>query len=88
MPTDRFDKHAAGLMTPGEDGFAITPNDGADLTRVPRSIYVGGAGNIALVTAKGTTLTFVGLGAGQVLPMRANRVLATGTTATNLIGLD
>lgn len=88
MPTDRYDKHASSLMAPADDGFAITPNDGADLARVPRSIYVGGAGNIALVTAKGTSLTFQGLSAGQVLPLRVNRVLSTGTTATNLIGLD
>ncbi len=88
MPTDRFDKHAAGLMTPAEDGFSITPNDGADLSRVPRSIFVGGAGNVVLVTAKGTELTFNGLAAGSVLPVRANRVKATGTTATGLIGLD
>jgi len=88
MPTDRYDKHASSLMAPADDGFAITPNDGADLTRTPRSIYVGGAGNIALITSKGTTVTFTGLAAGSVLPIRANRVLATGTTATNLIGLD
>lgn len=87
-PTDRFDKHAAGLMTPADDGFAITPHDTNDLARTPRSIYVGGAGNIVLVTFKGTELTFNGLAAGSVLPVRANKVKSTGTTATGLVGLD
>lgn len=88
MPTDRFDKHAAGLMTPAEDGFAISPHDTNDLARTPRSIFVGGAGSIVLVTAKGTELTFNGLAAGSVLPVRASKVKATGTSATFLVGLD
>lgn len=87
MP-DNFGSYRSGLSSPAEDGFAITPNDGADLPRVTRAIYVGGAGNIALVTAKGTTLTFVGVAVGQVLSVRASRVNLTNTTATNLIGLD
>ena len=87
MP-DNFDNQNPGLTAPASDGFAITPNDGADLGRVPRAIFVGGAGAIALVTKAGTTLTFSGLTAGTVLPVRAKRVLATGTTATGLIGLD
>lgn len=88
MPTDAFSNQNPGLSAPASDGFAITPNDGADLARVPRAIFVGGAGAVALVTKRGTTLTFSGLTAGTILPVRANRVLATGTTATLLIGLD
>lgn len=69
------------------DGFAITPNDGTDLTKDAAGIYVGVTGNIVLNTAKGMTLTFVAVPAGTILPIDTRRVLATGTTATNLIAL-
>lgn len=87
MP-DNFDSATPGLQAPASDGFAITPNDSAELTRTCRSIFVGGAGNISLVTKAGTTLSFVNVAAGSILPVRAKQVNATGTTATNLIGLD
>jgi hypothetical protein len=69
------------------DGAAITPSDTVDLPAPARAIFVGGAGNIVLVTLGGTTLTFQGLLAGQILPVAASRVRATSTTATNLIAL-
>lgn len=70
------------------DGFAITPDDSNDLAVDAGSIYVGVTGNIALVTVGGTTLTFLAVQAGSILAVKARRVLATGTTATNLIGLN
>jgi hypothetical protein len=69
------------------DGFAITPNDSADMAAVAVQVYVGVAGNMVVDTTEGTTLTFIGLQAGQILPVKCRRVRATGTTATNLIGL-
>jgi hypothetical protein len=87
MPTDRFGTHTRGLTAPASGAFAITPSDAAELTETARAIYVGGAGTIALVTKDGTTVSFVGLSAGTVLPVSTVRVLATGTTATSLVGL-
>lgn len=72
---------------PALDAFAITPSDSTNFTDVARSIYVGVAGNIAVVTLAGNTVTFVGAAAGSVLPVAAKRVNATNTTATNLVGL-
>ncbi len=87
MP-DNFDPYQPGLNSPASDGFAITPHDSNQLARTTRYIYVGGAGAVALVTKAGTTLTFAAVPVGTVLPVRASIVKATGTTATNLIGLD
>jgi len=50
-------------------------------------LYVGGAGDIAMVTNGGDTVTFVGLNTGQFIPVQALKVAATGTTATNIIAL-
>lgn len=50
------------------------------------SIYVGGAGNIALVlVGSSTAVTYVGVAAGSWLPVNATKVLSTGTTATDIV---
>lgn len=68
--------------------LAVTPNDSTDLTySTCRAIYVGGAGNIALVDGAGTTVTFTGVTAGSILPVQTARINATGTTATSLVAL-
>lgn len=66
------------------DAFSITPSDST--TQRAQAVYVGAAGNVALRTEDGTTLTFSGAQAGTILPVKTNQILATGTTATNLIG--
>jgi hypothetical protein len=66
------------------DAFAITPSDAS--TQRAQAVYVGGAGNVAIKTEDGTTLTFVGAQAGTILPVKTLQILATGTTATNLAG--
>lgn len=70
-------------MYPG-DAATVTPSDAFDFP-TPSIIYVGGGGNVNVTTAQGTTLVFVGLMAGQVLPVQVKRVWATSTTATNLV---
>jgi len=84
---DTFDKQATGLDSPASNAFAITPHDTNELTTVTRGIYIGAAGDIALTTVGGDSVTFVGLLAGSILPVRANIVKSTATTATSLIGL-
>jgi hypothetical protein len=66
------------------DAFAITPSDAT--TQRAYALYVGGAGNVAVKTEDGTTLTFAGAQAGMILPLRVTQVLSTGTTATNILG--
>ena len=67
--------------------FAITPSDTVNLQNVA-VVYVGGAGNIKVMTANGDTVVFNGVLAGTVLPVQVLRVYATGgTTATYLVGI-
>ena len=74
---------------PGYDAFVITPNSGANLATPVRALWVGAAGDICLVTMKGTSLTFTGVNAGSILPIQCIRVNATtsGTTAGGIIGI-
>lgn len=75
------------VESPADDAFAITASNTTVFTEIPRAIYVGGAGNLAVVMASGETITFTGVVAGQVYPIRVQQVLSTGTTATGLVGL-
>lgn len=52
-----------------------------------RAIYVGGSGNLAVTMWDGGNITFSGLPAGALLPIRVSAILNSGTTATNVIGL-
>lgn len=87
MADDVFAGRDIDLDSPADHAAAITPNDSTDLAKSTRSIWVGGAGNVELVTVSGETVTFSGAAAGSIIPIRAQRVRATGTTATNLVGM-
>ena len=66
---------------------AITPHDTNLLPTISRSIYVGGTGAVKVKTADGNDVTFPAVPVGTILPIRAQQVFATGTTATNLVSL-
>lgn len=84
---DPFPSQTPSLLGPIENGFSVTPNDGADLAQTTRAIWVGGAGNIKITTRGGDAITLVGVPAGTMLPIRASRIWSTGTTATSIHGL-
>lgn len=86
MP-DRFQYSTPSLSGPAAHAFAVTPNDGVDLSETTRALYVGTAGSIAAVMASGASVTFGSIASGTVLPVRVTRVLATGTTASAILGL-
>ena len=86
MATDLFENFPLAFTMPYNDGFAITKSDDDELAQVTRGIYVGGAGNISLVTERGNTIVLKGALAGTILNVRAVKVLAA-TTATDLVGL-
>lgn len=69
------------------NAFVITKSDTTVFPAHADAIYVGGAGDVAVRTVRGTTLTFSGMQAGSVLPVRCDMVMSTNTTATNLVGL-
>ncbi|CAH1205630.1 hypothetical protein PAECIP111893_02382 [Paenibacillus plantiphilus] len=71
------------------DAVAITPNDGADLAKYPtKGIYVGVAGDIRVDLIDGTApVTFKDVSKGSIFPVAVKRVYATGTTATDIVGV-
>ncbi len=86
--SDSFADHAVSLTAPATRAEAIIPNDGADLAHVTRAIFVGQTGNLRLRTAGGEIVTFANVQGGVIYPVRADRILATGTTASDILGLS
>jgi hypothetical protein len=75
-------------MIPAPNGYAITPNNSTDLPNNIRAIYVGSAGDIKVdFVDSGSGVVIKNATAGSILPFQVKRVYATGTTATNLVGL-
>lgn len=87
MP-DTFANTGAALDSPAFNAAAITPNDGADLAFTARALYVGVGGDIAAVLkGDAASVVFKSVPQGSLLPACIKRVLATGTTASNLVAL-
>lgn len=84
---DDFEGSVPGTGDPFPLGVAVTPDNDADLAFRTRGLWVGGLGNVAVQWPNGTSTTFTAVPAGTLLPIRVDRVLATGTTATNIVAL-
>jgi len=72
---------------PADNAGAVTTSDTVDLAVFTRALYVGTAGNVVAVFAGGNAVTFTGVAAGSILPIRVKRVNATNTTASNIVAL-
>lgn len=74
--------------------FALTPNDGLILAKRPKRLYVGTGGDLTVILAHddaldaGTdTVLFKSVPSGTFLDISVKRVMATGTAASNIVGL-
>lgn len=87
---DQFSGFPRHLQNPGGNAFTITPDDDNDLPITTRAIFVGTAGDLTVVMAEesddSATVTFTGVLAGSLLPLRVRRVLES-STAANLVGV-
>ena len=72
---------------PANQAEAVTTSDTVNLSGTARALYIGGGGNVNLIMPDGSTVLFVGVGSGSVLPVRVRRVMATSTTATSIVAL-
>jgi len=73
---------SANIFTAISKGYAVyAPND------APCVLYIGGAGNLRVLTASGNDVTLNGVLAGSYVPIQVQRVFSSGTTATNIIAI-
>ena len=94
MPYDRtkdpLDNLSGGASGPGRRASAVTPSDAGDLSAYARALYVGGVGDLVVIpvgNADGSPVTFKAHPIGY-MPVAIRRVLATGTTATNILAIS
>ena len=70
-----------------DSAISVTPSDSTLYQRV-RGVYVGGAGNLAVTfPGSSTAVTFVGVAAGSLLPIQAEKIMSKNTTATDILAL-
>ena len=86
MP-DKFQYKNAELNSPGDVFYAIVPSDAIYIAIKPRAVIVGVSGNLAVTDSLGVTTVIPNVIAGIFHPIRPVRILATGTTATNIVGI-
>ena len=82
---DSFRKHTRSLTSPPEHGIAVVPD--GELGHLTRALYVGVGGDLAVRLQDGTELVLANVPTGTLLPIRVTRVLASGTSATQIVGL-
>lgn len=85
MP-DKFSSHTESLSSPPSHVLDVTPDDTTDLPVASRALNVAETGTVQVTTVGGTTAT-VTIAAGSTFPIRAQRVWATGTTATGIMAM-
>lgn len=89
MPTGAFVAMSSGISAPGLSFAAVSPSDTADLTTAARGLFVGTGGNIAVIgVSDSASVVFKNVASGTVLPLCVKRVLATGTTAADIVALS
>lgn len=81
---------APAVDTTYQEAFAVgVGSDSVTYAPPLRALFVGtaGTGIITVVTAAGQTIVFNAVAAGALLPIQCSAVKATGTGASNIVGL-
>ena len=86
VPEQAYSK-AVAIVTSDVTTYSNYDASGAVAPFIPDAIHVGVAGNVTIVDMGGNTTTLTGCLAGVRYPVRATKIMATGTTATNLTAL-
>lgn len=82
----------ASPIDPAYDYVAVTPSDTEDLKFNGRpcrcrGIFVGGAGTLTVKDTLGNSVLFTGCLGGAVYQISTDRIMNTGTSATNIVAL-
>ncbi|MCO5092613.1 hypothetical protein [Bosea sp. (in: a-proteobacteria)] len=88
MPAkNRYANNAMSAIGPAVMLRAVTPHDSDELEYVTNGIVAGVAGTIAVVALEDASPVALTVIPGQLLPIRARKIMATGTTATGIVAL-
>lgn len=78
---------AANNLSSAVDAQAVTPSNTVNLSSVTRGLWIGVGGDVTVVMASGSVVTFTAVPSGFLLPIMVSRVNATATTAQSITAL-
>ena len=84
---DEFSSYREGLSDVADNAAAVTPNDSSDLSTTARALYIGTGGDLKVTLVGSGTVTFSSYPSGTWMPLRVQRVFASGTTATGIVAV-
>jgi len=85
--TDAHAHRAPSAQAPARRAAAVTPDDSADLPRTAKALYLGVGGDLCVVPADGgASVSLINHPPGYA-PVQVRRVMATGTTAAQIVAL-
>ena len=86
--SDSFTNNADAPYAPATSALVVTPHDTNALPDIPKALYVGTGGDVAMRGVRGSAdQIWRNVASGTVLPFRAQYVRATGTTAAGILAL-
>lgn len=85
---DSFSSHADQVSAPATRALPVIPDDEDVLPALPKALYVGRGGTIVMRGPRDEAdRVWANVADGAILPFRAARVLATGTSAGDILAL-
>lgn len=85
---DPYGSFGDTVSSPANRAVAVTPSDTVALADIPKALYVGTGGAIVMRGKSDTAdRTWKNVPSGALLPFRAEYILATGTTAADILAL-
>lgn len=91
MASPEWNQTANGSDSFGRKGRLVVPSDSVSLDPIAKSVTVTditAGSNISVLTTGGSTIQYVGISVGFIVPYRVARVNATGTTVTACYTID
>lgn len=87
MP-NTFATFADTPTSPAQLAYSIQPHDVLDLPTVTKAIYIGSSGNVMVRAIRSEQdVLLKNVQAGSIIDIQVRCVRATGTTATDIVGL-
>jgi hypothetical protein len=85
---DHFAGYSDSISSPATRAVAVAPHDTNALADIPKALFVGTGGTIAMRgVGGGADQLFKNIPNGTLLPFRAQFVRAAGTTAADILAL-
>lgn len=85
---DQFEHFSDSVSDPARRSAALVPSDDHSLERIPKALFIGTGGDILLQCIDDDApVLFRNIPSGAILPVRAKKIHASGTSASNLVGL-